>query len=310
MAKKKVKKVSGQDDKNIILKSSNKHHSEDTNFTSGNSSGKISTPAERARIQVNFRDGKFRALLMLFFALLIFGFIWAAPVDDFNDPWYGAILLVDSSNRVADPALKSKLLEDGGEQLRYLLKEHPYHARIYYFMGVYHSIKQNWDSAIYCQRKAIFIGSGGLVNNVEFDAHRELITALFNKGNQFLQNKGVDSAIAYYESALKEGASARPTQRINALLGQVLNNASIASTYKGNNLAQNNMHAEALKAFETALKYVPNEPDVYNNIGILYINLKDYQKAEQAFKKALEIDPGYEKARQNLNGVKQAALKQ
>jgi tetratricopeptide (TPR) repeat protein len=45
---------------------------------------------------------------------------------------------------------------------------------------------------------------------------------------------------------------------------------------------------------------VSHRAELYNNIGILYGQLKQYQKAEISFKTALSIMPSYEAARQNL----------
>ena len=257
---------------------------------------------------MNFSNPKFRALLLLGIALLSFGFIFIDTVGNFNDPWYNAVALVDSSAKVSNPALKQELLNRGGNELRELLKEHPYHARLYYFMGYYHKLAKNWDSAIACQKKAIYIGSGGLVNNVEYDAHTELILAIMMKGDKFYNEQQPDSAIAYFNQALEEAKTARMTQRMQNIVKQLMNNISMAYFSKGNLEGQAGSSDKAIEQYNNALKYAPNKPDIYNNMGIVYSGIQDYENALKYFNKALEIDPNYEKAKTNIMQIR-AALK-
>ena len=42
-----------------------------------------------------------------------------------------------------------------------------------------------------------------------------------------------------------------------------------------------------------ALKFKPDIPEIYENLGLIYFNTKSYKKAEKAYRKALELDPGY-----------------
>jgi Flp pilus assembly protein TadD len=69
-----------------------------------------------------------------------------------------------------------------------------------------------------------------------------------------------------------------------------------------NNLATafllNNQEVRALQLFEDTL----GKPAAYNNIGYLYMTQGNWDKAEKAFKKALELNPVfYPRAQQNLD---------
>ena len=52
------------------------------------------------------------------------------------------------------------------------------------------------------------------------------------------------------------------------------------------------LYAEAIDAYETALKFDPNNADAHYNLGLLYSNIKDDPlKAEEHYKKYLELNP-------------------
>ena len=50
---------------------------------------------------------------------------------------------------------------------------------------------------------------------------------------------------------------------------------------------------EALKVYENAVKYLPDENMLYYNIGITYIGLKKYSEAENNLLKSLELDQAH-----------------
>jgi tetratricopeptide (TPR) repeat protein len=50
-------------------------------------------------------------------------------------------------------------------------------------------------------------------------------------------------------------------------------------------------HAAAITAFNASIVILPDCADCYSNIGFSYTQLKDYEKAEAAYKKATELNP-------------------
>lgn len=69
-------------------------------------------------------------------------------------------------------------------------------------------------------------------------------------------------------------------------------------TYK--TTVQNLVWKDSITFYAYTAKYAPFSETVYNNLAVEYIKLQDWKKAEQALKRALEINPDYEVARENL----------
>jgi tetratricopeptide (TPR) repeat protein len=59
-------------------------------------------------------------------------------------------------------------------------------------------------------------------------------------------------------------------------------------------------YSEAIANFFIATQKAPNEPKVWNSLGIAYMEVFEYEKAEFAFRKALEVDKKFTEARLNL----------
>ena len=63
---------------------------------------------------------------------------------------------------------------------------------------------------------------------------------------------------------------------------------------------------QARDAMERALKVLPGRPDVFNNLGDVYRQAGDRQKALAAFERAVSLKPNYAIARFNLAEVYEA----
>ena len=60
---------------------------------------------------------------------------------------------------------------------------------------------------------------------------------------------------------------------------------------------------EAITQYQLALEDNAYEPMAHNNIGLIYMERGNLEEAELEFKKELEINPGYDKALANLEGL-------
>ncbi len=60
---------------------------------------------------------------------------------------------------------------------------------------------------------------------------------------------------------------------------------------------------QALRQYKKALKVHPDEPYIYYNIGRLYLDMKNSNKAKVYFLKALDRDHGFEEAKQVIKAI-------
>jgi tetratricopeptide (TPR) repeat protein len=63
---------------------------------------------------------------------------------------------------------------------------------------------------------------------------------------------------------------------------------------------------DAASQYEEALKLEPANPAVWGNLGLLYIETKNYELARKSFKKVLEFNPDNQVAKEKLLQLDQA----
>ncbi|MDW8032486.1 MAG: tetratricopeptide repeat protein [Aquificaceae bacterium] len=59
-------------------------------------------------------------------------------------------------------------------------------------------------------------------------------------------------------------------------------------------------YSEAIANFFRASQLAPNEPKVWNALGLAYMEVQEHQKSETAFLRALQVDKAYTEAKLNL----------
>ncbi len=59
-------------------------------------------------------------------------------------------------------------------------------------------------------------------------------------------------------------------------------------------------YSEAIAHLYRATKIAPKEPKVWNALGLTYMEVEEFKKAEEAFRMALTADPTYSEAKMNL----------
>ncbi|MBI5326529.1 MAG: tetratricopeptide repeat protein [Ignavibacteriae bacterium] len=268
-----------------------------------------------SKFEWNFRNPKFRSSLLFLMFVIFFLFIWKEPEVKSIDPWYEGYFLVDSSMKVSNPQLKKDLLNQGGNKLRELVKEYPYHSKVHLLLGIYYEVSGKWDSAIAEHRESMRLGAGGTINPIEQDAKRQLLICYLNKSNQQLQlaqyseaRKTIDEAIAqnlnhpdldnqigiiFHRQAMLDSAE----YYYNKVISVVPNHQSASANLgaicfiKGNNLLKANKTDQAILMYQRAVSLAPKNSDAFINLGYVYTLQNKLDDAAKSYQKALEIKP-------------------
>jgi len=81
-------------------------------------------------------------------------------------------------------------------------------------------------------------------------------------------------------------------------------NAAITKTFdEGVQLSNGGQHEQAIAKFNEAIAIIPTCYNCYNNIAFSYTAMKDYAKAEEAYKKSMEVKPDDAAAYVGLAGI-------
>lgn len=71
----------------------------------------------------------------------------------------------------------------------------------------------------------------------------------------------------------------------------------------GESARQSGDNGAAISHYGAASAKSPGQPEPYNNAGLIYLQQGDRANAEAMFRKALEVDPGFEPAKSNLKNM-------
>ncbi len=177
-----------------------------------------------------------------------------------------------------------------------LMQTHPKHHMVLYGMGVFFAMQGQYEEAI------AYLNDAVQVFPFFVEAHYNLAIAyrsiydianmirasrkvleLAEPGTEFCDNAR-DMIDTMEESLRKDGIS------LNAFIkGQDEFDRAIGLMEKGD-------YKSAVKGLERSIRWQPNLPQPYCNLGICYGKRGNRQAALSAFEKALEIDPTYELA--------------
>ena len=267
------------------------------------------------KFEWNFRNPKFRSSLLFLIFVIFFLLVWKEPEVKSVDPWYEGYFLVDSSVKVTDPMIKKELLEKGGNKLRELVKEYPYHSKVHLLLGIYYEFAGKWDSAITEHKESMRLGAGGTINPIEQDAKRQLLICYLNKSNQQIQlaqyteaRKTLEDAIAnnlnhpdvdnqigiiFHRQAMLDSAEYYYNKVLSVNPQHQSASANLGSIcfIKGNNLLKANKIDQSITMYQKAITLSPNNPDFYINLGYVYSLQNKLDEAVKAYQKALEIKP-------------------
>ncbi|MBO7517361.1 MAG: tetratricopeptide repeat protein [Spirochaetia bacterium] len=112
---------------------------------------------------------------------------------------------------------------------------------------------------------------------------------------------GTPSHLAYYNLGILASDQERLEEALSYLEKAISLKADDADilTALGTVHLKAGREAEAEKMFRKALEFGESEV-LYNNMGSLFFRRKDYNQAKMFFRRALDINPDYHEARENI----------
>lgn len=185
----------------------------------------------------------------------------------------------------------------------------PFIASLYFDKGCYYSMSGEYDAAIALYKKSIEfnprdentrnnLGNAYRISGLYGKALKEYEEAL--KINPYLVEAHNNLGILHvnrglYDEAIKEYMLAI---EINPNLAGVHNNL-------GNTYRKKRLYDKALKEYQEAINLDDSFVEAYNSLGVTLANMGDLRGAVKQFEKALAVNPNYERARANLEKVRE-----
>lgn len=221
--------------------------------------------------------------------------ITVEPNSRFINREYGRVLMIIGEYEVAIPyLLKNDSQVDDFANLGYALtklkrigeaenvtfeglKKFPDHSSLLQILAI---IKL--DQAEYKEALALFTKALQHLKDEQSPRFRAIILHHIGLCNRRLGN--YEAAESFYRQSM---ALDNSDETLITNLGEVL-------------IQKEDNYDEAKNIFGAALKLNPNRASTYNNIGFIYYQEKNYAEATIWFRRAVEIDPYYEVARNNL----------
>lgn len=185
----------------------------------------------------------------------------------------------------------------------------PFIANLYFDKGCYYSMSGEYDVAIAMYKKSIEfnprdentrnnLGNAYRISGLYGKALKEYEEAL--KINPYLVEAHNNLGILHvnrglYDEAIKEYMLAI---EINPNLAGVHNNL-------GNTYRKKRLYDKAIKEYQEAINLDDSFVEAYNSLGVTLANMGDLRGALAQFEKALTVNPNYERARANLEKVRE-----
>jgi tetratricopeptide (TPR) repeat protein len=181
--------------------------------------------------------------------------------------------------------------------LQKLLPAHPRNHHVYYGMGLYHALQENYDEALTYFDRAT-------------DIFPYFVEAYFNKGTAFRKKRDIKHMLDAYQTVIEIGdpqnETVKQAQDILRLFDKDLRengNTTLDAYLKGMEIFERAFETmndkkweQAISLFQQCAVYCPRHPQSYGNMGICYGKLGQKALAIQALDMALSIDPNYEPA--------------
>lgn len=137
---------------------------------------------------------------------------------------------------------------------------------------------KNTDSALYYAQQAEKLAQN-------YDDKKGLIQSIKLQGIAYDVTSQYDSALYYYKNALEFALNLKDTTQVASLYS----NIGLTGMHQGDLRFALENFLKARKLFEIVLPYSNELASTFNNIGIIYLRLKNYSQALSYFNNALPI---------------------
>lgn len=223
------------------------------------------------------------AIVLSSLVVLVFVIIWGEfYTPKVMNPWQEGLIWIDSAKTETDTILKAEFLQTADEIFTEQVNEHPYHARIWMMKGYYHLQTKEWDSVIACEKKALEIGAGGVVNRIDVDAVNMMGAALLNKVNKL--NMDTTAIFNLLDSAEIDGFE---NFKILWLRGAINNQAGRPD--------------QGVKYLRRAYQLNVRDFDILYHYAFALAQTGKTQKAKARLQQALQIQPNNTSAKNLMN---------
>jgi tetratricopeptide (TPR) repeat protein len=164
------------------------------------------------------------------------------------------------------------------------------------------TLDERWDGATYYIKAEMTINTAEMnkqITEVLNDRHttRELEEAR----KRILTAKGEATRL---RKELEEIKDQQQRLTLQKKYRQITDTLSAEEYFtRGRNAYENNFNELAIEYYQKVIAIDPNHVKAYNNMGITYINLGNYDKAMRCHQQTLDIDRNYAAAYSNIGGV-------
>jgi tetratricopeptide (TPR) repeat protein len=204
-----------------------------------------------------------------------------------------------------EDALDSGDVETAMEEFSLALKRDPYLDASYFGMGTAYAMLEEFDEAYRYLKQAIELNPGeeAYYHNLGntclkllriSEAYRcyQKYLLLAPNGDQAVE---MSNKLRFLEQSIrKDTKECKSELSIEEMLAQ----ETIFQT--GFDHLSHGNYDEAIACFEQVLEKEPNHHQSYGNIGVALMSKGEFECAEQILRKALELEPSYQPAQQNL----------
>ena len=171
-------------------------------------------------------------------------------------------------------------------------------AEVYFNLGYLMTAQGDYPKALQCFRKA------ARINGSFARAFKQMAEVYEKMGNPEMAGRCLRRAGDIYMERRQEDEAKEVYDQIIRLKPKTVN----VFNSLGILLRHNGKYREAVVEFKKALKVNPRDENIHFNLSRVYLDLRDFESAKESLIRALEINPGFESAREVLRGLEMGVI--